>query len=248
MMDHDFGNVATLAHRLTDTARFAGAELGRARATVGSGDAGLAFAASQLGEHMNGVVVTVAPASGRRLVQIDPAPSGGTRRLRYTPVLADTAEDAADSFPAALRAARGSREAAALAELSRVEVAPTGTGADPVADGSATFAGGVAPDRFFGFPLFESGSADGGLFDFDAQEPLVLRQFVANLGGSVAWTLSLMLRNPGGGSAAAIQVASGTGANVVVTTPLVIPTGSALSFSAAQTGVALCSVSYARRS
>lgn len=248
MMDHDFGNVATLGHRLVDAARFSGAELGRARATVGAGDAGLAFVAAQLGSHLNGTVVTVAPATGRRHVLLDPAPSGGTRRIRYAPAAGDTAENAVEGFGPALRQARATREVAAHAEIFRLGVQATGTGGDPVATGSGTFAGGVAPERALGFPVFESVSDNGGLFAFDAQEALVLRQFVANLGGSVAWTLSLVMRLPGGVAAGAIEVASGTGTNVVVTTPLIIPPCAALSFTANQTGFAFCSVSYARRS
>lgn len=248
MMDHDFGNVATLGHRLTAAARFAGAELGRATATVGAGNAGLVFVAAQLGEHMNGMVATVAPAAGRRTLLLDPAPSGGAKRIRYAPAAGDTAGDAAEGFGPALRQARATREAAAHAEFFRVGVRPTGDGSDPVAAGSDTFAGGAAPVRNLGFPIFESDADDGGFFAFDAQEPLVLRQFVANLGGSVAWTLSLVLRLPGGVVARTIEVASGTGANVVVTTPLIIPPCAALAFTADQTGLACCSVSYARRS
>lgn len=247
MMDHDFGNVAMLGHRLVDVARFSGEELGRAQATVGSGDAGLIFVASQLGSHMNGTGVTLAAATGRRALLLDPAPSGGTKQIRYTPAFGDTAGDAAEGFVSVLRQARATRESAAHVELSRVSVRATGSGSDPVASGSATFSGGLAPQRVLGFPIFESSAEGGGFFAFDAQEPLVLRQFAANLGGSVAWTLSLVMRMPDGSVAGAIQVASGTGTNVVVTTPLIIPPCAALAFSADQTGFAVCSVSYARR-
>lgn len=249
MLTHDFSNVATLGHRLSASVTFDGVtELGRAVATVGSGDAELRFVAGRLGSVLNGTVVTVAAADASPIVQLDPAPAGGTRRVRFVPETTDSAADAAERFPTLLRNASASREVAAFAEISRIAVDAGGSGADPVAAGSATFAGGAEPSLFGGMSLFESATVNGGLFIFDADEALLLRQFAFDLSASVAWTLTMRLLTPARGDMGHyVPVANATSQRGIVTTPVIIPPGWGLCFAAAAQGLAAASVSLVRR-
>lgn len=247
MIVHDFSRPVSLGHYVFGTGVLDGTtEIGRARARVGTGDAGLDFAAAELGAHANGVGVVLAPAASRRSVRVDPAVGSGSPRLVYTPTVG-TAREAAQDFPAALGLGMSTREAAAYRARFNVAATPTGDGSGAVASGSATFAGGAEPSLRMGVPMFEAENANGGLFAFDANEPLLLRQIFLQLDASTAWSVTLRLltatRQDMGISAV---VASGTGQQVLHACSIIVPPGFGVGVSAATQGVALVTVSHAR--
>lgn len=114
-----------------------------------------------------------------------------------------------------------------------------GDGSDPAATGTVAMAGGLDPsDRRPNFFEFES-DANGGLFVFDANEPLKLVQFMAALDASVAWTLTLRpLRDTSMG----IPIATGTSQVVRVDLPAIILPEWGIGFTAATQGSAFCTV------
>lgn len=243
MIHYDFSRPATLGHYASGTATFGGAtELGRASATIGSGDAGVVFVAKELGVELNGLVATIRNA-GRISAQV----SGGAGRVDYTVLPTTTALEASEAFQGTLYPALNTREAAALRHKFHIAASYTGNGTDPAATGSATFAGGADPDRADGFPTYGAASGSCGLFCFDHSEPLKLHQVCAALSASLAWTLSLKQLNPTHTAALmTLPIASGTSQNIFHSSEVIIPPGWGLAFTAAGQGRVTVTVSQAR--
>lgn len=234
-----FESAFTLVHRAEGTAVFDGAtEIGRARASVGAGDAELRFGAATLGEWANGVGLRVAPDVGNGSVILDAQPA--TRRVVYTPPSGASAEDAADAYPALQKAARTNRAGAAQQDFGFV----CSGGSDPVASGTDTFAGGLAPFRYWGSSVFAVETGNAGLFCFDATEPLELVQVMFDLSSSVAWTLGLRPRTPDGLSAGAVTpLTTGTSQRgIIYDKRAIILPNYGVSFAAAAQGMVYVTV------
>ncbi len=244
MITHDFTAGATLIQEVSGTGTFTGtAEIGRASASVGSGNGGLKATAWQLGSHMNGMSWRVNTPGAVSRVELDAArESGGTKVIRYTPLSGDTSEESADAFPAHCNRAYGTRDAASALAHFRVGVHYLGDGSDPPVAGSTTFAGGVAPYYVQGGPAFSVEDVDGGILCFDAPFPVVLTSFSFALAASVAWELRLARLNPDRTVAQYAVLGSGTAQRGFVTTPAVVPPGSALVFVANTTGLITANV------
>lgn len=238
MINHDFTSGAQISQEVSGTGTFTGvAELGRAAASVGSGNAGLKATAWQLGSHMNGMTWRInAPTSAPR-VELDASrQSGGAKAIRYTPRLGDISERCAWDFPGHCNRAYATRDAASALQHFRVGVYHLGDGSDPPTAGSDTFAGGIEPYYVHGGPVFSEEDVDGGLICFDAPSQIVLTSFTFALGSSVAWELRLARLNPDYSISQYAVLSSGTAQRGFVSTPAVIPPSSALSFVANATG------------
>ncbi len=249
----DFSRPATLSQIVpfgSSAAFDAVTEMGRAAAIVGPDDASTALIAGSLGDWANGIRYTVKPRTGPTgSVQYDY--QGGEVRLH--PAGTDTARAAVLHFlrdPNDPRVAvndQGSLDrftnmrAGREPWVFRAVVGP-GDGTDPVAAGSTLLAGGLAPVVYRGnFAQFDvnNDTDNGGLFVFDASEPLQLMQFGAYLSASVSWALTL---RPVLEDDYMIPLASGTGQFVRVDLPAVILPGWGVSFEALAQGKTFCTV------
>lgn len=252
----DFSRPASLAYNLSGSAVFdQGAELGRASASVGSGDGIVRVAAAQKGSYANDLDLTLATRGVTR-VEAD----GQHLRLLMTSGL--TAAQAIAALNTRLRDPRrfySRQRADSVTEASRalhgdVGVLPymgfgadrsSGDGTDPATPGTAAFTGGADPDVFAGNTAqYNSDAAAAGLFVFDADEPLQLVQLAADLGASVAWALTLRRLTPAWGEqGSGMPIASGTAQSVLVTDRnVIIPPGWGIGFNAATTGFAMVTV------
>lgn len=183
-----FEPLFTLCHSLRGTARFTGlSELGRARATVGSGDGQMTAGARHLGDWANGISLDVRTRAGSGRVEFN---YGGTSKsLIYTPPSGATAEDAVGAFSALQRNARSTRDAAQYGAYEFLLDIASGDGSDPPGVASVAASGGLAPSLRGSVPCFESETTHGGFFFFAMAEPLEIVQIVFDLAASAAWTV-----------------------------------------------------------
>lgn len=239
MITHDFTAGAVLMQEVSGSGVFSGvAEIGRASATVGTGNGGLVAKAWQLGAHMNGAVFRVGAPAAQAHVKLDPnLASGGAKTIHYTPLSGETSEESAAAFPALCHKAFSTRDAASALAHFRVGVHHLGNGSDPAVAGSVPFSGGLEPYNMHGAALMSEEDVDGGLICFDAPFTLVLGTFLFQLASSVAWELRLGRLDPDRSLAQYAVLGSGTAARGSVTLPAHIPPGSALSFVANTTGL-----------
>lgn len=238
MINHDFTSGASLTQEIDGSGTFTGvAEIGRALASVGSGNAGLSATAWQLGAHMNGMVWQVkAPAALARVELEASRQSNAAKAIRYTPTLGDTSEECAAAFPALCRRAYESREAATALAHFNVGVSHLGDGSDAPVAGVASFAGGIEPDYLSSGPSFYAEDVDAGLICFDAPFPITLTSFFFSLAGSVAWELRLSRLAPDRRVQQYAVLASGTAQRGHTSAVATIPPGWGLSFVANTTG------------
>jgi len=245
---YDFSRSATLVHSLDASAVFdAVSEIGRAMAEVGAANAVTRLIAGQLGTWANSINYTVMPRLGSAAhVELD----YGKPAVRARAASAGTSGDLARAFRAPPHDPRINRVLTGPGDMAtnmRLGKDPwtfrmdngAGDGSDPAATGTVAMAGGLDPsDRRPNFFEFES-DANGGLFVFDANEPLKLVQFMAALDASVAWTLTLRpLRDTSMG----IPIAAGTSQVVRVDLPAIIMPEWGIGFTAATQGSAFCTV------
>lgn len=244
----DFSRPATLAHSLGAAAVFdATSEIGRASGSLGAANAVTRLWAGRLGTWANGIDYTVLPRLGASArVEYD----YGKPQVRARASAAGNSGDLAQAFNANPHDPRVNRVIAGrgdLAENMRIGKEPwsfrmdtgAGDGSDPAATGTIALSGGLDPnDAKPNQYDFESDAA-GGLFVFDAADPLKLVQFMALLDASVAWTLTLRyLRDTSVG----IPIATSTSQVVRVDLPVVILPGWGIGFTAATQGSAFCTV------
>ena len=247
----DYSRIATLSHVLTGTAVFnATTEHGRAQATVGAANAATRVAAQHLGAWANGMTYTVW-AMGGATTRVE----SDARSVRVGRATGATANDVAAAVNQSLNprdprrfftmltadnqteAARGNHPgqgAQGAYTMLNADVA-SGTGADPVAVGTGTLAGGADPLTYgANAAQYAIAAGSGGLFVFDHDEPLMLVQFAANLSASAAWTLTLRRLGPARGDLGVGYAITGASSQfpLVVNQPVIIPPGWGIGFSA----------------
>lgn len=228
----DFSKPATLLQSVEGVAnQFDGTrQIGRAYASVGSGDGEIVVAAPEIGDWANGAIFEVNdPVAGGRVSLAGRAPSvsGPVQLVQLWPAVGDSTSQSVHRFNdfnfdprAQLNRDQQLAQQTAQTEGRRVwRIAANrgaGNGGDPPPVGTDTFAGGGGAQNG---NTFESNSetANGGLFAFDADETLVLRQVVLSLDSSVAWTVGLALLGPGYDAHVVATIASGTGQVALVT-------------------------------
>jgi hypothetical protein len=242
---YDFSRPASLIHIVTDSGAFdAVSERGRASATIGMASGATRVAAGALGAWANGLEYTVLPPSNVAFTRVDLDPARAIRVLPKAGALASDVRTALNSVARAdPRLVLTPRDQAQLSSLvwsgyrfSYGADFNGGDGMGAVSEGTVILADGADPTYGNNEVLFSS-DANGGLFVFDSDEPLVLLQFQASLGASVAWALTLRELTPArGDQSIAIPVTNNTSSGVLVNTPVVIPPGWGLGFSANTTG------------
>jgi len=238
MINHDFTSGASLTQEIFGSGTFTGiAELGRARASVGSGNGGLSATAWQLGAHMNGVAWRVNAPATIPHVQLDAArESAGTKIIRYTPRTGDSSEESGFAFAPLCAKAFATRDAASALPYFRVGVYHLGNGSDPPVAGVAAFSGGMEPDYLQEGPSFFGEDVDAGLICFDAPFPTQLTSFTFLLDSSVAWELRLVRLAADRTVHQYAVLASGTAQRGFAAVAATIPPGWGLSFVANTTG------------
>lgn len=236
-VDWDFSKFAVLEHVIEATGTFTGtAERGRAQVTLGSSNAKTRVSATHLGDYANGRTYVVRTPGGSGTVV-----TANELGWQVSPAAGATANDVI----AVLNAFQENQGVRFNHIPARVRAdGADGTGASAIAAGSGTLAGGVAPTELDKAWYRYSSDDDAGLFVFNHDQPLVLRQFGARLSSSTAWSLTLRpLTAAFGDQATPYTVTSGTGQNILLTeTPVVIPVGWGLGFTASAQGRAFAGV------
>lgn len=228
----DFSKPATLLQDIEGGAnQFSGArQIGRAYATVGTGDGAVRVAAPELGDWANGAILVVNdPVVGGRVSLAGRAPSmsGPVQLINLWPDVGDTAKQAMRRLNAFNFDPRGqtTRDQQMAQQTAQTEGRPVwrlaadngdGDGSDPAPSGTDTFAGGGGEQSCNTFES-RTETEDGGLFAFDTPETLVLRQVVLRLASSVAWTVNLAVLGPGYSAEIISPIATGTGTTALVT-------------------------------
>lgn len=244
----DFSRLATLSHTVTGSGVFNGTtEIGRARATIGTGDAATRVAASHLGSYGNALSYTVIAGGGNvERVERDQSSlrvfkrTGGTAAQTIA-ALTNPRDPRQfhqarqyDALTEALRSGRAFPTSNVQAFLDIGADLAGGDGSSAAAVGSSALTGGVDPDSWIPNTAGYTTEGDGGLFVFDSEEPLVLVQMMAVLAESAAWTLTLRrLTAARADASSAVAVAGATATSALkLDTPLVIPPGWGLGFTA----------------
>jgi len=166
---YDLASISVLQQTISGTGVFNGAEVGRASRAFGAGAAALTFRARFLGVDGNALKVALVN-------------SGGTRNKTTVKLEGDT-------HKVLLRATVGVIDATADEVADAVNTSdlpfwchPGGT--DPVVAAAVqTFAGGLDPAARYEsqYRLSAATNANGGLFFFDHEEPVLVREVSGNL-------------------------------------------------------------------
>ena len=252
---HDFRSPASIEHIIPagSSGVFNGTELGRATGSNGASNGVVRASAATLGDWGNIALLIEALGTGANVVELDPGSvnlgtAAAAPSFRVRPSATATAAQVAAAINASRPDPAGipqpwqeANQRWALADPLFLFGADTGagTGASAPTPGSVTLSGGAAPARpSAGCVQFTAAaSANAGLFVFDGNQPLLLDAFIAVLGSSATWTLSLQpLTAARYAQGSACQIATGTGTSVYVASGFVIPGGWGLVFSASAVG------------
>ena len=231
-VDFDLSSSLVLQQTISGTGAFDGTEVGRAVLTLGAGNSAVTFKARKLGTDFNGFTVRMVDPqqdNPAEIVKFDPS----TNRLE---VFLRKAGGVVTSTATQVASAVSSKDVIVTAAYG-------GTGAGTVAAGSGVLAGAIDPEvaRNVLFKFTPIADVSGGRFTFDQTGNILVRQFEAKLGASVAWTLEIITLDEGLREIAAETILySGATAQTVmlVNVNLVLSPLRALKFSAASTGVA----------
>ena len=250
----DFSRPATLIQGVKDTATFTGQnQLGRAFAEVGTGNGVVRLVATALGEWANDAVLEIGGQIPGGRVSVAARTPMGKPVIQLWPDLMSATHDALDLFNGFNFDPRNqlTRDQQSAFAVSRSEGLPVwkisagpgaGDGSDAPPEGSAVLAGGSGQQGMNTFEC-ESGTLDGGLFAFDNEEVLVLRQVVLSLRSSVAWSVSLGLCDNGYAATPIAEIASGTSQGALVSDKAIyLPPGFCIIVNAAAQGNALVTV------
>lgn len=232
----EFDLSASTCVQQTVSGAFTGVDAGRAQYSYGAGNAVLTFKSRTLGADGNlyyirvtdvgaGVVPTTIAKYSADILTLDVV-----LRRNAGGILATAAEVAA--------AVQAISQCPVLCEYG-------GTGASsPAALAVTALSGGVDP-TLVSQGLWKFATTNGGLFYFNQRRPIVVSQFEATLGGSVAWTLGIVnLDNVRAGIAAERAVIAGATGTAVFAQNLVLVPRQGLQLIAAQTGFARTTVRF----
>lgn len=227
-------SVSSVFQQLLTGGNFTGVELGRPAISHGAGNSQVLFRGRNLGSWMDNAffvelkkphqdvadTVAIYDEAGKKLTVVLKTTAG---------VITATAKDVADAVQK-------------LAPLPPILVTYGGTGLGVVtALASTTFASTLDPtNRRNVIYSFEHAVNNGGLFNFNNNQNLIVKHFEAKLGASVAWTLDLVQMDEGMRiiTAETTRLAGATSADVLVPLNYVLNPLRGLLFTAPATGVA----------